>query len=74
MVLMLVEDNGSILSTNNLIKVYTDGNEKFADLIAAIKAARDHVHVEYYLWRNDVLSHEMQEVLRQRPRGGQPVL
>ncbi len=53
MVLMLMEDGASILTTNNQIKVYTDGNEKFADLIAAIKAARDHVHLEYYIWRND---------------------
>ena len=70
MVLMLVEDNGSMLTTNNHIKVYADGNEKFADLIAAIKAARDHVHLEYYIWRNDELSHEMREVLTQRARAG----
>jgi len=70
MVLMLIEDDASILTTNNQIKVYTDGSEKFADLIAAIKAARDHVHLEYYLWRNDALSHEMREVLTQRARAG----
>jgi cardiolipin synthase len=70
MVLMLVEDNGSMLTTNNQIKVCADGNEKFADLIAAIKAARDHVHLEYYIWRNDELSHEMREVLTQRARAG----
>ena len=70
MVLMLVEDSGSILTTNNQIKVYADGNEKFADLIAAIKAARDHVHLEYYIWRNDALSHEMREALTQRARAG----
>ena len=56
MILMLIENNGSVLTTNNQIKVYTDGNEKFADLITAIKAARDHVHLEYYIWRNDELS------------------
>jgi cardiolipin synthase len=59
MVLMLIEDGASILTTNNQIKLYADGSEKFADLIAAIKAARDHVHLEYYIWRNDALSHEM---------------
>lgn len=70
MILMLIEDNGSILTTNNQIKVYTDGNEKFADLIAAIKAARDHVHLEYYIWRNDELGYEMREVLTERARAG----
>ncbi|MGA3198451.1 MAG: cardiolipin synthase [Halobacteriota archaeon] len=70
MVLMLIEDGASILTTNNQIKVHTDGSEKFADLIAAIKAARDHVHLEYYIWRDDVLSHEMRDVLTQRARAG----
>ena len=53
MVLMLVEDNSSMLTTNNQIKVYTDGKEKFSDLFAAIKAAHDHIHLEYYIWRKD---------------------
>jgi cardiolipin synthase len=47
MVLMLVEDSSSILTTNNQIKVYTDGARKFSDLIAAIKGAHDHIHLEY---------------------------
>jgi len=70
MVLMLIEEDDSILATNNQIKVYKDGSEKFADLIAAIKAARDHVHLEYYIWRDDGLSHEMREALTQRARAG----
>ena len=59
MVLMLIEDNNAIFTANNEIKVYADGREKFADLIAAIKGAHDHIHLEYYLWRNDGLSAEM---------------
>ncbi|HYC20703.1 MAG TPA: cardiolipin synthase [Candidatus Bathyarchaeia archaeon] len=70
MVLMLIEDNGSILTTNNQIKVYTDGNEKFSDLIAAIKEAHDHVHLEYYIWRNDALGREIRESLAERARAG----
>jgi cardiolipin synthase len=70
MILMLFEDNDSILTTNNQIKAYTDGSEKFADLIAAIKGARDHVHLEYYIWRNDGLSHEIREVLTERASVG----
>ena len=70
MVLMLVEDNGSILTTNNQIKVYIDGKEKFCDLIAAIKGAHDHIHLEYYIWRNDTLSREIRESLTERARAG----
>jgi cardiolipin synthase len=70
MILMLIEDNGSMLSTNNQVKPYTDGSEKFADLIAAIKGARDHIHLEYYIWRDDALSHELRDVLTDRSSAG----
>jgi cardiolipin synthase len=69
-VLMLVEDNSSILTTNNRVKVYTDGNEKFTDLVAAIRGAHDHIHLEYYIWRNDSLSHEIRDALVERARAG----
>jgi phosphatidylserine/phosphatidylglycerophosphate/cardiolipin synthase-like enzyme len=70
MMLMLIQDSGSMLTTNNQIKAYTDGSEKFADLIAAIKEARDHVHLEYYIWRDDGLSHELRDVLTERALAG----
>ena len=70
MVLMLIEDNSAIFTANNEIKVYADGREKFADLIAAIKGARDHIHLEYDLWRNDGLSAEIQAALTERARAG----
>ena len=70
MVLMLIEDNNAIFTANNEIKVYADGREKFADLIAAIKGAHDHIHLEYYLWRNDGLSAEIGAALTERARAG----
>ena len=70
MVLMLIQDSGSMLTTNNGIKAYTDGSEKFADLITAIRGARDHIHLEYYIWRRDRLSHEIREALTERAAAG----
>ena len=34
MVLMLLENNGAILTANNRVRVFTDGKEKFASLLA----------------------------------------
>ena len=47
MILMLLENNNAVLTTDNQVKIYTDGNDKFTDLISAIKGARDHIHLEY---------------------------
>jgi cardiolipin synthase len=70
MVLMLIEDNNALFTANNEVKVYADGHEKFADLIAAIKGAHDHIHLEYYIWRNDALGAEMREALTERAQAG----
>jgi cardiolipin synthase len=70
MVLMLLENNNAFFTTDNKVKTYTDGKDKFNDLISAIKGAHDFIHLEYYIWRNDGLSHEMREALTERARAG----
>jgi cardiolipin synthase len=66
MALMLLENNDAALTTDSQVKIYTDGKDKFTDLISAIKGARDHIHLEYYIWRDDRLSHEMRDALTER--------
>ena len=70
MILMLLENNDAALTTDSQVKIYTDGNDKFTDLISAIKGAHDHIHLEYYIWRDDRLSHEMRDALTGRARAG----
>jgi len=70
MVLMLIEDNNAIFTSNNEVEVYADGHKKFADLVAAIKGAQDHIHLEYYIWRNDALSADVRGALTERAQAG----
>ncbi|MGZ4944504.1 MAG: cardiolipin synthase [Halobacteriota archaeon] len=70
MVLMLLENNNAVLTANNDVTIYTDGKEKFASLLSAIRGARDHVHLEYYIWRNDELSNELRAALTERAHAG----
>jgi cardiolipin synthase len=70
MALMLLENNDAALTTDSQVKIYTDGKDKFTDLISAIKGARDHIHLEYYIWRDDMLSHEMRDALTERAHAG----
>ncbi|MBN1500810.1 MAG: cardiolipin synthase [Spirochaetes bacterium] len=48
-----LNQNRSILTQNNSIKIYTDGNDKFNDLINDIKNSKHHIHIQYYILRND---------------------
>ncbi len=70
MALMLLKNNRAVLATENDVTIYTDGKKKFSDLIAAIRGAQDHVHLEYYIWRNDKLSDELRTALTERARSG----
>ncbi|MEN6517990.1 MAG: cardiolipin synthase [Methanospirillum sp.] len=70
MILMLLHNNGAVLTANNRVRVYTDGKEKFADLIADIRAATEFVHLEYYIWKDDGIGNQMRVALTERARAG----
>lgn len=70
MILMLLEDSGAVITLNNEVRVYTDGKEKFADLIRDIKVATDFIHLEYYIWKNDGIGNDMRIALTERARAG----
>ena len=69
-ILMLLENNNAVLTAKNDVTIYTDGKAKFAGLLSAIRGAHDHVHLEYYIWRNDELSNEMRAALTERAHAG----
>jgi cardiolipin synthase len=67
---MLLEANQAIITTDNELEIFTDGTAKFASLFDAIRGARHHVHLEYYIIRNDPLSRELIELLTKKAREG----
>ncbi len=70
MILMLLQNNGAVLTANNRVRVFTDGKEKFASLIADIQAATEFVHLEYFIWKDDGLGNDMRVALTERARAG----
>jgi cardiolipin synthase len=67
---MLLVNDMALLSENNLIQVYTDGNDKFNALLDAIKSAKQHIHIEYYIIRNDDLGHKVVAALAEKAKDG----
>ena len=70
MILMESRNPGSFLHGHNDVKVYTDGHEKFADLIEAITGATDHIHLEYYIIRDDELGRKVVTALTEKAQEG----
>lgn len=46
---------GSLMTMKNSLKIFTDGNDKFAALIKDIRKAKKYIHFQYYIMKNDYL-------------------
>ncbi|MCD8508553.1 MAG: cardiolipin synthase [Bacillus sp. (in: Bacteria)] len=51
-------------------KVLTDGKETFTYIKEALKKAKDHIHMEYYIVRDDQIGHEIKDILIDRAKNG----
>ena len=55
MVIYNLKTSGAILTGDNDIDIFTDGNDKFDRLIEDIRNAEHFIHIQYYIIKNDVL-------------------
>ena len=53
----------SQLTTDNEILIYHEGQDKFDDLIKDINNAKNYIHIQYYILRNDELGRRIINVL-----------
>ncbi|EEU20932.1 cardiolipin synthase [Lactobacillus mulieris] len=58
------------LSKNNKIKLYTDGHEKFRDLMSDIKNAKETINIEYYSFYNDDIGNQILNLLVKKAQEG----
>ncbi len=67
---MFLESNQAIITNDNALTIFTDGKAKFASLFDAIRAAKHHIHLEYYIIRDDPLSRELIQLLTKKAQEG----
>src|SRR5207249_8415722 len=63
-------DPHAVLAGNNRVRLFVDGNEKFQSLLADLRAAKEHIHLEYYSLRNDPLAKEIVETISAKAKAG----
>jgi cardiolipin synthase len=66
---LLINDN-SPLSGHNNVKLLLNGEEKFPEVIAALQAARYHIHIEYYIYEDDAIGNQIKDILIQKATEG----
>lgn len=67
---MLIRDLGSPLTKNNSVTLLKNGEEKFSELLEAIRNATHHIHIEYYIYQYDKIGTEIIELLIQKAKEG----
>ena len=66
----LENDGDHYLTTNNAVVIFTNGRELFARMKEDMRAARSHIHLLYYIFRNDALGREILSILTEKARSG----
>lgn len=67
---LLWADSAAFLTVGNQVDVYTNGSEKFEALFEAIRNAKNHIHLEYYILRDDALGERLLAALETKAREG----
>ncbi len=57
-------------SRASALKLYSDGDACYADMLDVIAAAKHHLHLEYYIWRADGVGTRVRDALVERARAG----
>lgn len=67
---MLMRDLGSPITSGNEVTLLINGEEKFPDLLKSIREAKDHIHLEYYIYDYDDIGAELINALIEKAKEG----
>ncbi|WP_345890375.1 cardiolipin synthase [Rufibacter aurantiacus] len=70
LVKLLLNDGLSPLTGGNRVKLLLNGEEKFPEVLQAIREARHHIHLEYYIIEDDVIGNQIKDLLIQKAQEG----
>ena len=66
----VLEKEGVRFSNNNSVVLLLNGQEKFDDMFAAIRNAKESVHLEYFNFRNDSIANLLFDILAEKVKEG----
>lgn len=63
LVKLLLSDENSPLTTHNDVEIIKNGENKFKILLQDLKKAKDHIHLEYYILKDDKIGLQIVDIL-----------
>lgn len=70
LVSLLMNDSLSPLTSGNSVKLLINGEEKFPEVINALENAKHHIHLEYYIYDDDVIGNTLKDLLIRKAKEG----
>jgi len=67
---LILKENLSPLTNNNDVKLLINGEAKFFEVIACLKQAKKHIHIEYYIFEDDNIGNEIIDLLVEKANQG----
>ncbi|NLK84304.1 MAG: cardiolipin synthase [Lentisphaerae bacterium] len=67
---MLKRNSEADAYTHNKIDVYAEGENIFDSMFEAIRNAKDHVHIEFFIFEDDTISNQLRELLIKKANEG----
>jgi len=67
---MLTKELRSPLTRRNKVKLLLNGEEKFPEVLKAIRNAKHHIHIEYYIYEQDEIGEQLENILIQKANEG----
>ncbi len=67
---MLLKETLSPLTANNSVKLLVNGENKFPEVIKALQEAKNHIHLEYYIYEDDAIGKKIEQILIEKAKEG----
>ena len=67
---MLTKELHSPLTRRNRVKLLINGEEKFPEVLEALRNAKHHIHLEYYIYEKGEICDQVNEILIQKATEG----
>ena len=56
---LLLNNSKALLTQKNRIEILHNGADAFASILAALRTAKDHIHLEYYIYEDDEIGNKI---------------
>ncbi len=67
---LIYNAGNSPLTANNEVELLLNGEQKFPKLLEALRNAKSHIHLEYYIYENDVTGNQIADILIEKASEG----